>query len=101
MGMRTRHFVAHFPAPFRLTGLDGLLPAGAYAVDQDEENGPAADDRTWRRVGQSMHVAVLCSGRCAIQAVPVEACDIATAILEELEPHDPGSDTGRANSPAS
>jgi hypothetical protein len=101
MGMRTRRFVAHFPAPFRLTGLDALLPAGAYAVDQDEESGPAADDLPWRRVGLSMHIAVLGSGSCAIRAVPVEACDIATAILEALEPHDPGSDTGRADSRAS
>jgi len=37
MTTRTKHEILSFDAPFRLPGIEGLLPAGNYEVETEEE----------------------------------------------------------------
>lgn len=85
MDMRIRRFVAHFSTSFRLAGVDGLLPAGAYALDQQEELVSAGSPAGYRRVGLFMHLPAISGGRWTMQLVPVEPADVETAILENME----------------
>ena len=91
MHMRVRRFTAHFPIPFRLTGVDELLPPGAYALDQEEELIEGETSFVYRRVGMFMHLPAISAGRWTIRLVPVDPCDIETAILENLERQDGNS----------
>jgi hypothetical protein len=85
MQMRTRRFVAHFSTSFRLAGVDGLLPAGAYALDQEEELDLTGFGLGYRCVGMFIHLAVFSSGRWAMQVVPVKPEDLQSAILQKSE----------------
>ena len=81
-------FVAHFPTSFRLAGVDGLLPAGAYALDQEEELDSADPDCCHRRAGMFMHLAAFSAGRWTMQLIPLEPADLKTAILHRVEGRD-------------
>lgn len=85
MDMRTRHFVAHFSTPFRLAGVDGLLPVGAYALDREEELVWAGSCVGCRTVRIFMHLPVISGGRWTMQVVPVEPVEVESAILENME----------------
>ncbi|MDW6026539.1 hypothetical protein SAZ10_32745 [Mesorhizobium sp. BAC0120] len=85
---RTRRFIAHFSAPFRLAGVEGLQPAGAYALDQKEELFPGHFRVAYRRVGMFMHLPATSAGHWTIHLVPVEASEIESAILQDLEQRD-------------
>jgi hypothetical protein len=85
MHMRTRRFVAHFSTAFRLAGVDGLLPAGAYALDQEEEPVSAGCGVGYRRVGMFMHLPAVSEGLWTMRLVSVEPADVEAAILESME----------------
>ena len=94
---RTKHFVAHFSAPFKLKGFDGLLPAGAYALDQEEELIPDVSLVAYRRVGMFMYLPAITAGRWALQMVPVEAAEIEPALLQNLKEWEDGQNSGHAD----
>jgi len=50
MTMRTRSETVTFRRPFVLTGLDGVHPAGRYAVETDEELLPTMSSTSYRRL---------------------------------------------------
>ena len=97
MPTRTRHFVAHFSAPFKLNGFDGLQPAGAYALDQEEELIPDLSRLADRRVAMFMHLPAISAGRWVLQMVPVQAAEIEIAILQDLEEWKDGQNSGHAD----
>lgn len=88
MNTRTRRFIAHFSAPFTLKGMDGLQPAGPYALDQEEEMIPVMSAVAYRRVGLFMHLPAVSANRWTLRLVPVEPCDIEAAILQDLDRSD-------------
>ena len=88
MQMRTRRFVAHFSNSFRLAGVDGLLPAGAYALNKEEELDMTGSGLGYRCVGMFMHLVAFSSGHWAMQVVPVQPEDLRLAILQESEHQD-------------
>jgi hypothetical protein len=88
MPKRTRHFVAHFATAFRLGGIEELLPAGAYALDREEELDSAGSGESYRCVGMFMHLAAILEGRWVMQMVPVQPADVELAILQKMEGHD-------------
>lgn len=85
MQTRTRHFVAHFSAPFRLSGFDKVQPAGAYALDQQEEEDVSASPASYRRIAIFMHLPAISEGRWTLRLVRVDPAEIETAILHDLE----------------
>src|SRR5262245_21649502 len=98
MNTRTRRFVAHFLKPFTLRGVDTLLPAGAYALDQEEMLVAGRFGLVHRRVGMFMHLPTVSSGRWSLQPVLVDVSEIETAILEEIEQPAGGAHAGRGQS---
>ena len=56
MTIRTRRETVTFRHPFRIHGIDRLLPAGSYHVIADEETIEGETFSAWRRVGTSIIV---------------------------------------------
>ena len=56
MSMRTKTTLVSFTRPFALSGIDGLLPAGSYRVDTDEETIDSLSRLAWRRVATTIEV---------------------------------------------
>jgi hypothetical protein len=106
MQTRTRRFVAHFSAPFRLNDFEGIQPAGAYALDQQEQDeeldpqgeelvGPCASNR---RVAMFVHLPAVLNGRWTLCPVRVDPAEIETAILHELKRGSDRQDEARRES---
>ena len=79
MSTRTKRSIVHFPAPFALAGVDELLPAGDYAVDNDEEPIEGISWLAYHRVATFIHLpAIASTSLLAIQRprpVPVKRRD--------------------------
>lgn len=58
MTIRTRRETVTFRHPFRIHGIDRVLPAGNYQVIADEETIEAETISAWRRVGTSIILPV-------------------------------------------
>jgi hypothetical protein len=58
MTIRSRRETVTFKHPFRIHGIERLLPAGAYQVIADEETLESETYTAWRRVGTSIIVPV-------------------------------------------
>lgn len=56
MSVRTRTTLVSFTRSFALSGIDGLLPAGSYWVDTDEETIDSLSRLAWRRVATTIEV---------------------------------------------
>ena len=56
MNMRTKTTSVTSSRPFALSGMDGLLPAGSYRVDTDEETIDSVSRLAWRRVATTIEV---------------------------------------------
>ena len=61
MPTRTKRSIVHFPAPFALAGIDGLLPSGDYAIDNDEEPIEGISWLAYRRVATFIHLPTIAS----------------------------------------
>jgi hypothetical protein len=96
---RTKHFVAHFPKPFKLAGFAERQPAGTYALDHQEELVVGVEGQSaFRRVGMFMHLPAIVAGRWTLQLVSVEPAEIECAVVVDLEPSPPRSSThGKKN----
>ena len=57
MTIRSRRETVTFRHPFRIKGIDRLLPAGAYEVITDEEMIEGLSFASFRRVATMMHGA--------------------------------------------
>ncbi|MBR1130425.1 hypothetical protein [Bradyrhizobium iriomotense] len=78
MTIRSRRETVTFRHPFRIHGIDRLLPAGAYSVIADEETIEAETFSAWRRVGTSIIVPVE-GGGDATEMLSIRALDLADA----------------------
>ncbi|OKO82071.1 hypothetical protein [Bradyrhizobium sp. AS23.2] len=56
MTTRSRRETVTFRHPFRIRGIDRLLPAGAYEVVTDEETIEGLSFQAWRRVATMITV---------------------------------------------
>ncbi|MCG2670119.1 hypothetical protein ACFPFP_24515 [Bradyrhizobium sp. GCM10023182] len=86
MTTRTRRETVTFRHPFRIHGIDRLLPAGSYQVLTDEETILAETVSAWRRVGTSIIVpkedvveGVLGSKKMCKDMRSIRAVDLADA----------------------
>jgi hypothetical protein len=81
MTTRTTHSVVAFAHPVSLPGVDGVLPAGSYAVDTDEEMIDSLNLVAWRRTATLLHVPA----RGGMQTYTVDPDDLAAAAVRDRE----------------
>jgi len=79
MTIRSRREIVTFKHPFRIRGLDRLLPAGAYEVVTDEETIEGLSFEAFRRVATMIKVPVEGRHGLAIEMVSVGSADLADA----------------------
>jgi len=86
MTIRTRRETVTFRHPFRIHGIDRLLPAGSYHVIADEETIDAETFSAWRRVGTSIIVpleGVMEGVLGSEQMLSIRAVDLADAVASD------------------
>ncbi|WP_375413490.1 hypothetical protein [uncultured Bradyrhizobium sp.] len=79
MTMRSRRETITFKHPFRIKGIDRLLPAGAYEVVTDEEMIEGLSFASYRRVATMMMVPAAAPRASSMEMVSVHAADLIDA----------------------
>jgi hypothetical protein len=83
---RTTRSIAHFAAPFVLSGLEGQLPAGDYDIDHDEELIEGMSRLAWRRVATFIHLpARAVKNPATSQLVAIDYLELETALRRDQE----------------
>ena len=78
MTIRSRRETVTFRHPFRIHGIERVLPAGAYQVIADEETIDSETFSAWRRVGTAIIVPV--EGVLgSVEMLSIRAIDLADA----------------------
>jgi hypothetical protein len=79
MTVRSRRETVTFKHPFRIRGIDRLLPAGAYEVITDEEMIEGLSFPAFRRVATMIMVPVAASRGLATEMIPIGSVDLSDA----------------------
>ncbi|RZN31233.1 hypothetical protein [Bradyrhizobium sp. Leo121] len=79
MTIRSRREVVTFKQPFRIRGIDRLLPAGTYEVLTDEETIEGLSFEAFRRVATMIKLPVEGSRGLAMEVVSIGSVDLADA----------------------
>ncbi len=79
MTMRSRREVVTFKHPFRIRGVDRLLPPGAYEVVTDEETIEGLSFAAFRRVATMIIVPAEGSRGASVEMVSIGSVDLADA----------------------
>jgi hypothetical protein len=75
MTARTRRETVTFARPFRLEGIDRLLPAGAYEVVTDEEMIEGLSFASFRRVA-TMIMVPAAARNGSMEMIPIDPADL-------------------------
>jgi hypothetical protein len=79
MTIRSRREVVTFKHPFRIRGIERLLPEGVYEVVTDEETVEGLSFAVYRRVATMIIVPVEGSRGAAVEMVSIGSVDLADA----------------------
>ena len=79
MTTRTRRETLTFHHPFRLAGIDRLLPAGAYDVVTDEEMIEGLSFASFRRIATMITIPAAPPHHSSMEMISVGATDLAEA----------------------
>ena len=79
MTMRSRRETITFRHPFRIKGVDRLLPAGAYEVITDEEMIEGLSFASFRRVATMIMVPGAPPQASSIEMISISSVDLADA----------------------
>jgi hypothetical protein len=79
MTMRSRRETITFKHPFRIKGIDRLLPAGAYEVITDEEMIEGLSFAVFRRVATMIMVSAAAPRSSTMEMVSISPIDLADA----------------------
>jgi hypothetical protein len=79
MTIRSRREVVTFKHPFRIRGIDRLLPAGEYDVVTDEETIDGLSFEAFRRIATMIIVPAEGSRGLATEMVSIGSVDLADA----------------------
>ena len=85
MSGRTTRSIAHFEAPFVLGGLNGMLPAGDYDIDHDEELIDGMSWLAWRSVATFIHLPARTLKSPTSQLVAIDHAELETALRQDRE----------------
>ena len=77
--MRTTRESVTFDRPFSLWAVEGLQPAGTYAIDVDEELIEGLSFLAYRRVATTIYLPLRVGGTGSVQAVRVDPRDLDAA----------------------
>jgi hypothetical protein len=83
MSMRTTRTTLSFAEPFKIRGVDGVLPAGDYVVLVDEELIEGISHTAYRRVGTVLCLPSISEPQHTSQLVPVSQTDLDIATLRD------------------
>ena len=79
MTKRSRRETITFKHPFRLKGIDGVLPPGAYEVITDEEMIEGLSFAAFRRVATMIMVPAAASRGSTMEMVSISSIDLSDA----------------------
>jgi hypothetical protein len=79
MTTRSRRETVHFKHPFRIKGIDRLLPPGAYEVVTDEEMIEGLSFPSFRRVATMIMVPGAPPSRSSTEMVSISSIDLSDA----------------------
>ena len=79
MTIRSRREVVTFKHPFRIRGIDRLLPAGDYEIITDEETIEGLSFEAFRRIGTMISAPAEGSGGLVTQRFSIGSVDLADA----------------------
>jgi hypothetical protein len=88
--MRTRRETVVFQRPFRLPGIDHLVPAGAYTLVTDEETIEGLSFSVFRRLATMITVPAG-PHSSAMETISINPLDLADAQRADSLPTDAGS----------
>jgi len=80
MTTRTSHSLVTFAHPFALPGVDGVQPAGSYAVDTDEEMIDSLIVVAWRRTATTIHIPI----HGAMELCAIDPGDLAASLARDV-----------------
>ncbi len=83
MMTRTKRFTAHMLKPFTLSGVEGVQPAGDYAVEQDEELIEGASFVAYRRVATFISLPAISTRSGLLQSVTIDPDELLDGVLED------------------
>ena len=86
MMTRTQRTTSAFARPFRLRGVDRMLPAGSYEIVTEEELIEGLSFPVYRRV--STVIFVPGQSASSIEMVTIDPLDLASAQGEDANPQD-------------
>lgn len=77
--MRSRRETITFQHPFRIRGIDRLLPSGAYEVITDEEMIEGLSFPAFRRIATMIMVPAAAQNSAAMEMVSIGSVDLSDA----------------------
>ena len=89
MTTRSRRETVHFKRPFRIRGVDRLLPAGAYEVVTDEEMIEGLSFPCFRRVATMIMVPGASLNISSMEMISISSVDLSNAQRDDASaPHE-------------
>jgi hypothetical protein len=89
MTTRSRRETVHFRHPFRIKGIDRLLPAGAYEVITDEEMIEGLSFPCFRRVATLIMVPGAPPRHSSMEMISISSIDLSDAQRNDASvPHE-------------
>ncbi|WP_127088281.1 hypothetical protein [Aquabacter cavernae] len=103
MTIRTTETTVTFDHPFRLSGADGLLPAGTYRVVMDEEPILGLSFLAHRRTATMLHTPALSAPQGRSSSLSTDQPELDRALAKDRQQtavHPDAPSPGAANRPA-
>jgi len=89
MTTRSQRETVHFKRPFRIRGVDRLLPAGAYEVVTDEEMIEGLSFPCFRRVATMIMVPGASLNISSMEMISISSVDLSDAQRDDASaPHE-------------
>lgn len=86
MTTRSRRETVHFKHPFRIAGVDRLLPPGAYEVITDEEMIEGLSFPSFRRVATMIMVPGAAAHHSSVEMISISPVDLSDAQRNDASP---------------